>query len=269
MISRSHPVVRRFRALRRDRALRDRESVLVAEGIHVVSEALDEGASLEVAVAAPRLRATPEGRALWARLQTSGTPLHEAEDGTIEALQDARSPQPVVAVVRRRNTLLAEVLRGRGGEPLLVVTFGVQDPGNLGSLIRTADAAGATGLLATGAGVDLFHPRTVRASMGSLFRLPVVEAGLTEALDGASAAGLTIVGSAPRGGQAYDAVDWRSASALLLGGEGGGLPEEIGARLGARVSIPMAPGVESLSVGAAAAVILFAAARARRTERSP
>ena len=264
MISRSHPLARRLRALRKDRDLRDREGVLVAEGLHLVAEALSSGLVIEAAVFAARLNRDPEGRALAARLAAAGIPLHEAEDGTFEGLQDARSPQPVVAVARRKRFDLPEVLGGSRGTPLVVVPCGLQDPGNLGSIVRTAEAAGATGLVAAGDGVDLYHPRTVRAAMGSLFRLPACAARLAEALETARAADLRLVGAVASGARAYAAVDWRRPVAILLGAEGAGLPEAVLSAIEERVTIPLAAGVESLSVGAAAAVILFEAARARR-----
>jgi TrmH family RNA methyltransferase len=182
----------------------------------------------------------------------------------MDSLQDARSPQPVMLVVRRAAASVASVLAGRGGVPLVVIAWGVQDPGNLGGIVRSADAAGATGLIATGGSADLYHPRTVRATMGSIFRLPLTDGEGDDILDRVAAAGLVTIGAVPRGGTPYDAIDWRAPSALLLGGEGAGLPGELEARSGVRVGVPMRHGVESLSVGAAAAVLLFEAARSRR-----
>jgi TrmH family RNA methyltransferase len=263
MFSRSHPVAKRLRALRRDRSARESEGVFVAEGIHLAEEALAAGAPIELAVVAARLGGTVPGQALLTRLAAAGIPIHEAADATLDGLQDARSPQPVLLVVRRNAPSLDAVVRGRGGAALLVIAEGVQDPGNLGGLVRTADAAGATGFLATGEGADLFHPRTVRGTMGSIFRLPAACADSTEAIDLARREGLAVIGAVPRGGISYDRIDWRPPAALVLGGEGSGLSPAVLSRLNARVGIPMRQGVESLSVGAAAAVLLFEAARSR------
>ena len=267
MISRNHSVARRLRALRVEPALRAAEGVLVAEGIHLAQEALASKASIELGVVSPRLRQTAEGTALAARLREAGVELHEAGEATLDALQDARSPQPIVLVVRRASWSVDGVIVGRGGLPMVVVACGVQDPGNLGALMRTAEAAGATGFLATSGSADLAHPRAVRATMGAIFRLPAADGEIEAILDRALAAGLRLVGAEARGATAYDACDWTGRLALLLGGEGAGLPDAAKRRLAARVTIPMAPGVESLSVGAAAAVLLFEAARARRLSR--
>jgi TrmH family RNA methyltransferase len=259
VISRQHAISRRLRALRGDPALRAREGVLVAEGIHLAREALDAGARIEAAVIAPRLREHPEGASLIDRLGKAGVAVHEASDATLDALQDARSPQPIVLLVAHDAASLDRIFDG-GKTSLVVVACGVQDPGNLGAILRTAEAAGATGFVASTGSAGLTHPRAVRATMGSIFRLPSTEASLEEV----TLRKVALVGAAARGGTPYDAYDWTSSLALLLGSEGGGLPDEIMDRLDARVSIPLAPGVESLSVGAAAAVLLFEAARVRR-----
>jgi TrmH family RNA methyltransferase len=264
MISRSHNVARRLRALRKDPALRAAQGVFVAEGMHLAEEALSSFAEIDVAVVSARLGESPEGLALWQRLRESGVTVEQAADATMEGLQDARSPQPVVLVVKRRTWPLHDVLSGRGRTPLVVIACGVQDPGNLGTLMRTAEAAGATGFAATAGSVDLLHPRAVRATMGAIFRIPAIEASLGEILDGASALRLRLVGADARGDDPYESCTWTSPTALLLGAEGSGLPADARKRIDARVRIPMAPGVESLSVGAAAAVLLFEAARARR-----
>jgi TrmH family RNA methyltransferase len=256
MISRQHPLARRLRALRHDPALRKAEGVIVAEGVHLAEEALASSARIEAAVVGPRL-AAQDGGALVVRLLAAGVAVHEA-------LQDARSPQPIVLLVKRSDVGIETVFERSRGIPLVVVACGMQDPGNLGSVLRTAEAAGATGFAATPGGAELTHPRAVRATMGSIFRLPAAEADAEAVVALARRNGVTLVGAAARHGTPYDALDWTRPCALLLGSEGAGLPPEIAARLDAHVTVPMRDPVESLSVGAAAAVLLFEAARRRR-----
>lgn len=265
MLPRSHPIARRLRALRGEPGRRDAEGVLVAEGIHLALEALASGARIEVAIVSPRLSDTDEGRGLARRLSESGVALHETTEATLDGLQDARSPQPVVLVVAWKPAALSAVVTGRGGTPLLVVACGVQEPGNLGALLRTADAAGATGFVATPGSAALTHPRAVRASMGAIFRMPVVEAELERVLEEVHSREFTVMGAEARGGVDCETVDWSGPSALLLGGEGAGLPDAALAAASLRVAVPMARDVESLSVNAAAAVLLFTAARKRRS----
>ena len=264
MLSRTHALARRLRALRGDAALRDAEGVFVAEGVHLALEALAAGAAIETAVVSSRLSESGEGRDLARRLHEAGVLQHVTSEGTLSGLQDTRSPQPIVLIVRREPVSFDAVLTGRGGTPILVVACGVQEPGNLGALMRTADAAAATGFLATPGSAGLTHPRTVRASMGAIFRLPAIEAELDRVLEEVKSRGFRVYGADPRNAVDYDKADWGGPLVLLLGGEGAGLPQGVGAALDARVAVPMAPGVESLSVNAAAAVLLFEAARKRR-----
>jgi TrmH family RNA methyltransferase len=268
MLSRSHAIARRLRALKDDPVLRAASGVVVAEGVHLAQEALASGATIEAAVVSPRLSTSDEGRALEQRLKASGLVLHACSDALISSLQDARSPQPVVLIVERKPRELSAVVSGPGDTPLLVVACGVQDPGNLGALMRTAEAAAATGFVATHGSASLTHPRTVRASMGAIFRLPAVEAGIEDVLEEVQRRGFRVLGADARGAVDGEAADWSGPVALLLGGEGAGLPDAARARLDARVGVPMAAGVESLSVNAAAAVLLFTAARKRRSVSS-
>src|SRR5689334_17715716 len=181
MLSRSHPLARRLRDLRRDPARRAAEGVLVAEGIHLVHEALGAKVPIEAVVLSSRLGRTDEGRRLETRLRLASVPVHEASDATIDTLQEARSPQPVLAIVRRAPSALPDLAR-TSGPALVTVACGIQDPGNLGTLLRTTEAAGGTGLAASRGGADLTHPRAVRASMGAIFRLPAAVAALDEIL---------------------------------------------------------------------------------------
>ncbi len=264
MSGRSEPVLRRIRALRRDRDLLEREHVVVAEGVHLVGEALRTGIPIEAVVVSPRLGVVPGGAELARALRVAGIEPVTADDEAVRAAQDARSPQPVVAIARLPSRRLDEVVPGLCGVPLVVVADGVQDPGNLGSLLRSADAAGATGFVATGASARLRHPRTVRATMGSIFRLPWAAASPEPVLALLARLGIPTVGADPRRGISHDAFDWTRPVALVLGGEGAGLDRAWTQALASRVRIAMRGEVESLSVPAAGAVLLFEASRQRR-----
>lgn len=253
------PLVRRLRRLRRERALRDAEGVLVAEGVHLAEEALTSGATVLHAAVSPRLSRVVGGPELHERMIRAGFPITEMSDDLLATLQDARSPQPVVLIVQRP---VPAVFPGKGS--MWVVAYGLQDPGNLGTLARTSLAAGADGLVVVGPGVDPFHPRAVRATAGAVFRFPThIAEDLVAVCAQLREAGLAIVAADPRRGLRYDAYDWNAPFAVLLGSEGAGLPAALDGWLDARVVIPLAAGVDSLSVSAAAAVLLFAASRAR------
>ena len=255
-----NPALRHLRELRRDRRLRDAERALVAEGLHLVGEALAAGAPMRSVAWSARLLGTPGGLELLDGLRDRDIPLLEADDEALVAVQDARSAQPIVAIVQRPEI----PPQPREGTPLWVIADGVQDPGNLGAMIRSADAAGATMFYATGNGADLYHPRTVRATMGSIFRLPVRFGDAARVARSLSEDGILRLGTVRRGGIDYDRFDLGQPLALFFGSEGAGLSEPLRQGLDAQLCIPMSPGVESLSVSAASAALLFEAARQRR-----
>jgi TrmH family RNA methyltransferase len=263
MLGRSHATLKRIRSLRRERKIRDAEGAFVAEGLHLAQEALGSRATIELAVVSPALERIAEGAALRLALERAGVRVEETTDAILEGLQDARSPQPVVLVVRSAPLGIRDAVPGRAGTPLVVLAHAIQDPGSLGAILRSADAAGASGLVATGDGADLLHPRTVRATMGSIFRLPAASGKLDDAIDRCRAEGLAVVASSVRAGVAHHAADLRGPLAILLGAEGSGLPSDVEAGADLAVHIPMRPGVESLSVAAAAAVLLFESSRQR------
>jgi TrmH family RNA methyltransferase len=266
MLGRNHPVLRRLRVLRRNRGARDHEGVLVAEGLHLAEEALTSGAVIELAVTSPRIDRVAGGADLVRRLEERGIRIERTLDPVLGSVQDARSAQPLVLVVRRAEASWDRIWRERQGPPLVLVACGVQDPGNLGSMLRSADAAGATAFLALD-GADLFHPRTVRATMGSLFRIPARAVDDDSLFVELRRHQVVTVGTAASGEVDYDRFDLRRPVALFLGAEGAGLPPRRLAQMAATVRIPMHLGVESLSVSAAAAVVLFEAASQRRSGR--
>jgi TrmH family RNA methyltransferase len=263
MLGRHHATLRRLRALRRDAALRRSEQVFLAEGVHLAQEALASAAPVELALTSPRLARTAEGRELLERLARSGIERAETTDAALDGVQDARAPQPIVMVVRRQPRSLDTTLAAAGPAPLLLVAHGVQDPGNLGALLRTADGAGAAAFVTAGDSADLYHPRAVRATMGSIFRLPALDADTEPLLETLRRTAIRTWGADPGAELDHRQVDLRGAMALFVGGEGAGLPRTLADRLDGRLRIPLRAGVESLSVGAAAAVLLFEALRQR------
>jgi len=262
-LGRGHSVVRRIRALRRDAALRRSEGVYLAEGLHLADEALACHAPIEEVLVSPRLTDRAAGRALIAQIEKRSLCCRLTSDAILDSLQDARSAQPILLVMRRPRWSLAHAVAAGDSNTLLTVACSVQDPGNLGAMIRSTDAAGGSGFVVAGSGADLFHPRTVRASMGSLFRLPALPADLDELIPLLLTEGIVALGTDPQRGAPHYETDLRRPTALLLGGEAGGLPAEVRGRLDGMVRVTMRKGVNSLSVGAATAVLLFEAARQR------
>ncbi len=265
ILGRQHPTIRRLRVLRRDPARRHAESVLVAEGLHLAQEALAASeASIELVVVSPKLARTGEGRELLAAIRRCEVRCFETSDTVIQSLQDARSAQPILTVVRRPQWPPDVGLEMRPRKALIGVAHGIQDPGNLGGLFRTLHAAGGTACFVDDGCADPFHPRAVRASMGSILRLPVLVEPTEDLLPRLRERGIALVGTDSSGELEYQRCDMTRAVAVLFGGEGRGLPPELLAGLDETIRVPLHTGVESLSVGAAAAVVLFEAARQRR-----
>jgi TrmH family RNA methyltransferase len=228
-----------------------------------VREARAAGIALEVvAVAAARLASDAEASDLVRTLERGGVDVLSVSDQVLAAVSPVRTPAGMVAIACRTPTGSAAIW-GRDNA-FIVAAVDVQDPGNLGSLLRAAEAGGVTGALVCGASANPFGWKALRGSMGSALRLPVAHGiDVSEALEQATRAGVRTIAAAPRGGVEPDALDWSGRIALLLGGEGPGLDNEVVARCDERVTIPMTAPVESLNVAIAGAVLIYAARRQR------
>lgn len=189
-------------------------------------------------------------------------PTVELKEGVVERVATTVTPQPALAIAHRRVVPLEELPR----DGLVVVLVGVQDPGNAGTLMRSAEASGAVGVVSCGNSVDLHSPKVVRSSAGAIFGLAIAEGDdPVEVLAALGARRRRRIGAATIGGQAPDAVDLTGGIALVVGNEARGLPTELTPELDALVTIPVAgPPVESLNVAMAGTVLCFEAARQRR-----
>ncbi len=247
---------------------RERAGQFLAEGPQAVAEALTAGAAVEVLAAEPVVE---RHRELLDRATRDGVRVSVASSTAVSELADTVSPQGVVAVCRFVDVTTAEAL---AGSPRLVVLCDqVRDPGNLGTVVRCADAFGADAVLVSRDSVDLYNPKAVRASTGSVFHLPLaVDVDLTEALDLARGAGLAVLGA--DGSAAETTEDLARAGTLagpvlwVLGNEAWGLPPDRANRLDRLVGLPMYGRAESLNLATAAAVLLYATATAQRTAPS-
>lgn len=259
--SRHNPVVATFRALAATPDPAGRRVLL--DGAHLVGEALDAGLAFEVILVSASRNAThSEAGRLARELEQRGLPLLEADDRAFDALSPVRSPSGIAAIALRTATQPASLCAPPGAFVLAVVD--VQDPGNVGALLRSAEAGGATGAFVTGASANPFSWKSLRGSMGSALRLPVAT-GLApdEIMAEMQQAGLRTVASVARGGTDPDAVRWAGRVGLWIGGEGRGLSDALVERCDERVTIPMAPQVESLNAAVAGALLVYAARRQR------
>ncbi len=238
---------------------RERRGLALAEGVRLVEEALAAGIPVRGAAVSPALEGTPRGSALKSALSGGGVRLVEVAAAELDELADTEHPQGVVAVVEPRVWSLGEIPTGRGG--VVLVLDAVQDPGNVGTMLRTALGLGAAGVVALKGTAELTNPKVLRGSMGAAFRLPAVSTDSRGFLTWAEERGVELWVTAadgealgPRGGRAARAA--RVPLALVLGNEGAGVSSAIGAAASRRVAIPLAPGVESLNVAVAAGILL-------------
>jgi len=256
-----HPGVRALRALARDPRARADVGACLLEGPRVITAALDRGAALEAVYCGPgAARAFPD---VVARCAAVGVPVHDLKEGVLERIGTTRTPQPVLAVARFGPAALDVVVAAARDRSALVVV-GVSDPGNLGTILRSAEAAGLGGVVVAGDAVDVRSPKVVRASAGSVFGLPVaVVPDALPALGALRAAGVVTVGAVARGGDAPDGIGLGRGAALVLGNEAHGLDPALTAAVDRLVTVPMAGPTESLNVAMAATVLCFEAARQR------
>ncbi len=258
--SRDNKQIKRLISLS-DPQVRKREKVFPIEGIKIVEEALRDRAGVKQVIASPSLT-KHHGRGVIKLAEESGIDLLWISDRLLDTVAEGKTPQPVLAVVEMREHSEDVLLEHPSG--LIIICHQLQDPGNLGTIIRTAEAVGASGIAVTPKTVDAYNPKSVRASMGSILRLPVVRLSDVERFLGKCAArGFQTAALVLGGSTTPFAMDLVKPTAIILGQEGAGLEEQILKDVGHRVRIPMAETIDSLNVATSAAVILYEALRQR------
>ncbi|MDD4237880.1 MAG: RNA methyltransferase [Desulfotomaculaceae bacterium] len=247
------------------RRFRDQEGKFLVEGVRFVEEALNSTWSVEMLVYSPRITEDGRGGRLLTSAANRGITLLEVKDPLFNELSGTETPQGILALVRQRNNTLEELTAA--GEPaLLVLVDGVRDPGNLGGIIRTADAAGAGGVILLKGTADMYNPKTLRSTMGSLFHLPVIQGCAAEVvMTHLEERGIKTVAGEPRAARAVYECDLRVPCALAVGGEAAGAGEALLGRVSDLVRIPMPGRAESLNVAISAAILLYEAVRQRQT----
>jgi TrmH family RNA methyltransferase len=258
--SRSNPLFKRLRALK-ERAVGPGGGLCLLEGPKLVDEALAAGMTIAEAAVARRVEERADGARVMAALRARDVPVRLLDDRLLAALSDAESSQGLLALAHRPAS---EEVRLFEGTPLILVAVGIQNPGNLGGLLRTAEAAGATGACLVEGCADPFSWKALRGSMGAAFRLPLVRGVAVGALlDRLEERGVRLLATASSGEIRYDEADLTGPVALAFGSEGSGLAAEVTRRASARLRVPVTPPVESLNVGVAGGLVLFEAARQR------
>ncbi len=249
---------------------RDGSSLAGIEGPNLLEEAMRAGLRISCVFVAQGAEHLLEGLALPAETEVLLLP-RELLDSALAT----ETPQPVAALVEPLEWSWDDVLGNRekaappqgNAKPLIVVLAGLQNPGNLGTILRSAEAFGATGVLSLPGTVSEWNPKAVRASVGSVFRLPLISVSEKDCFARLRKAGVKIWTTAVHGAEAADGIDLIGAVALVIGNEGNGVPQELAAQADGAVTIPCPGPVESLNAAAAASVLLYEASRQRRSAR--
>jgi len=249
--------VQRLRRLLSSRRDRREERSFAFEGPTLLAAAIHAGIAVERAFVAADSRSDEVDVAIDLA-RAAGTPVATLAPGVLEKVADAVTPHGCAAIARERRTSLEELSL----DGLLVVLDEVRDPGNLGAVVRVAEAAGCRGVVLTGSPADPFGPKALRGSTGSTFRIPIVEAGpIGPLLDHLAARGVATVATSSHGGEDFARFAWPDAVAIVLGNEAAGLDARALDVCGRRVMIPLVEAVESLNLAVTAGILVFAASR--------
>jgi len=257
--STANPLIKRVRLLA-DRKRRRREGAFVVEGIQPVWQAVEAAADIEVLIVAPDLLRPAAAVAMVARQEDRGVRVARVSAEVFARIAGRDGPTGLAAIVRARPLPLTSLTVGPGS--LFVALHEAGNPGNLGTIIRTASAAGAAGVILAGAATDPYDPAAVKASMGAIFEVPVASAAAADdLLSWAAAEGVTVAAAAAQASGSYWDSELPLPLMILLGSEGDGLPPELVSQVrhggGLAVRIPMTGTAESLNLAVAAAVLMY------------
>ena len=260
-------VLKEAALLNKKAAFRKEKELFITEGLNCCREVPEE--AVRLVVYTDRFeKEHPDFISSRFHLKARGVPFIKAADSEFERISDTKTPQGVLMEVQFFHYDPEELLRTENGLFLFLET--VQDPGNLGTMMRSAEAAGVTGVLIGSGSADIYNPKTVRATMGAVFRVPFVEnVSIREMTGILKAHGGQVLAAALEGSVPYDAPDYRKSSAFIIGNEAAGLTKETIAASDLAVRIPMLGKTESLNAGVAASILLFEAARQRRKGALP
>lgn len=255
-LSPKHQRIVRLRRLLRRRTLREAERKFVLEGARAIEAAISAGSSLEAVFYEPTTHKLTES--VLSRVTEIGYRVYEVAPGTLDRVGDAVTSQPIAAIAPFVDVKLHELKL----TSTVVIMAGVSDPGNAGTIVRSSLAAGASAVVLCDCSVDIYNPKTVRSSAGSLFSQPLsIVDSLDEVAQFLRGQGYGIVGTSSTSNVSYWSSDLTGKTALVLGNEGSGLDDEQSSLVDFSVSIPIDPRAESLNVAVAGSLLIFEARR--------
>lgn len=254
--STGNPQVKHLLQLQKKSKVRNEEKLFLVEGLRMFVEVPEE-----------RVEKVYVSESLYnkkkAELRLNRFSYEILSDNVFQHVSDTKTPQGILCVVRQQQYNIEEILQKK--DPHFVVLDNLQDPGNLGTIVRTAEAAGVSAVFLNRESVDLYNPKTIRSTMGSIYRMPVIYVeNLVELLQKFKKKGVQSYAAHLEGRNEYDAENYTTGTAILIGNEGNGLSQEVADQADIRVRIPMEGKVESLNAAIAASVLMFEVYRQRR-----
>ncbi len=254
--STSNQQVKEIVQLQKKSKARNQAGVFIVEGIRMVQEIPADRVE--------KLYVTEEFYKKYKDALPKGCKPELVSDVVFAYMSDTKTPQGVLAVVRQMKHKVEDIVNAEN--PHIMVLDNLQDPGNLGTIFRTAEAAGVNGLILSKDCVDIYNPKTIRSTMGAIYRMPFVYVeDILETIGEMKQKGIRVYAAHLDGKNSYDKEDYSTGTAFLIGNEGNGLRDEVAAQADTWVQIPMAGQVESLNAAIAAAVLMFEVSRQRRS----
>ncbi|AZR73670.1 23S rRNA (guanosine(2251)-2'-O)-methyltransferase RlmB [Anoxybacter fermentans] len=241
---------------------REREKMFFIEGVRIIEDALADGAEFVRVFYSPMLETNSRGMELLFKLREAGVDEILLDDRLFKEVADTETPQGILAILKQPEFELEDLIAKKRLYPHILMLNGIQDPGNLGTIIRTAAGAGWSGVILTKGTVDLYNPKSLRATMGAIYKMPICKVeDLNFVWKKLRTHGYQIIVAALEGKTWHFEVDFSRPTLLVVGNEGNGVEPEVLKSADQLVKIPMAPDAESLNVAIAAGIIIFEGVR--------
>ena len=262
LTSASNPKLKEAALLQKKRKARDEGAVFVAEGIRLFTEIPKE--RLVHVFVSESFYETEEAKALLSDVTVN---IYGVKDSIFASICDTKNPQGILAVVRKEEKTLSDILK-LSDNPFFMMAENLQDPGNLGTILRTGEGAGITALILSKGTVDMYSPKVIRSTMGSVFRVPFVYVeDMSETIVFLKEKGISVYGAHLEGSVPYDEPDYEKPSAIVIGNEGNGLTDEGAVSCTQCVRIPMEGHVESLNAAMSAGIFMYEIRRQRNRKK--
>jgi len=238
--------------------------LFIIEGIRLMDEALKEMVPIEEVLYTARLAETSRGGDLLASMRRMHLSVSQVTEKAMKTIAETENPQGILAVARQLKWTFKDLIKNK---ETVIIACGLQDPGNLGTIIRSADAGGCGGVFTTQNSVDIYNSKVIRSTMGSIFRMPVMKFDdPEEVISALKKEGYQIIATTAHSRSSYLDPDYMKPTAFLIGQEGSGLSEEVLKSADKKVFIPMKKGVESLNAAVSASILIYEAFRQRLTQ---